>query len=402
MRNRERPVPAGSHRAHVRAPHGPLRVALTIDAFRPVLGGTQTQTERLAPLLAARGVQPTVVTRRTGHDHARRERRDHLEIVRLPVARSGSGRSRTFGAQAVAWLVADRPHVVHGYGLSSAASASARAARILRRPHVLTPLTSGPHGDLAQLLAEPQGESRLRGLLDDAAALVCVSRTMEQELVAAGADRRRVVRIPHGVDIGHFRPPADDGPSLGERRRRLGLPPEGPLTITAGRLEPGKRIDRVIAAYAAAPGTLLIVGDGPERERLEAMAGAPGVADRVVFRPPVDDVAPLLRCADLYVTCSVQDGLSSAVLEAMACGLPVVAARAGSATELVDPTTGLLVDPARPAEVGQAIAGLLTRADQRIAFGRAGRQRVIADYTLTRTADRRTDLYRRLWAGRPS
>lgn len=389
-----RPTSASSASRTREAP--PLSVVMAIDAFRPVLGGAQLQLERLGPLLAERAVRPVVLTRRVDRDAPRRGLEHGLDVRRLgghagPVA--GSARYVVHGA---AWIAAVRPDVVHAHGLLSAAALASVGAGLARRPLVAKVLSSGPHGDLARLRTKPAGPARLGRLLRAVDAFVAVSAEVEDDLRALGVPARRVHRIPNGVDVVHHRPADGGDEPRTVRRTRLRLPVEGPVVVTCARLDARKRLDLLVRAQTQVPGTLVVVGAGPERGRLVALARTVGVADRVVFHPAVDDVAPYLRVADAYVTASAQDGLSNAVLEAMACGLPVVATGAGGMAQLVDDRTGVLVASATPDDLGGALAALLADPDDAVGRGRAGRERVVAHYDLRDTADRLVALYRTL------
>lgn len=385
----QRAVSAGS------APVGPvLSVAMAIDAFRPVLGGAQLQLERLGPLLRERGIHPTVLTRRVDDGSPRRAWEHGLDVHRLGVPAAPAAASAVYAARGAAWVAAARPDVVHAHGLLSAATLALAGGGVARRPVVVKVLSSGTHGDVARLRTKPWGRARLDRLLRTVAAFVAVSAEVEDELRGLGVPRRRVRRIPNGVDVDHHRPAGPGDEPFAVRRTRLRLPVDGPLVVTCGRLDARKRLDLLVEAQARVPGTLLVVGDGPERAALVERARAVGVADRVAFRPAVDDVAPYLRAADVYATASAQDGLSNAVLEAMACGLPVVAARAGGMAQLVDDETGVLVGVATAAELGTALATLLADPDAAVGRGLAGRGRVVAGYALPATADRLVALYR--------
>lgn len=395
MRDLELRVCADGHRRRAGA-RAPTHVTVAIDTYLPVLGGAQTQLFRLTPLLHARGIRTSVVTRRIPADAPRHERASDVEIVRISGSRREGAATWSFVTMAVTRIVAERPHVVHARGLGAPATAARIAARAIRRPYVVSVVSSGPHGDVARLREEHGGERRWRRFVGSAAAFVCVSGEVVGDLRRAGVDPARIVRIPNGVDIGHFRPGRPGDTDYGALRASLGLPQQGPLTLTVGPLIAGKRIDRLIAAHVTVPGTLVVVGDGPEAARLRTIAVSAGIADRVLFRPPTDDVAPYMRCADVYVTSADHDGLSNAVLEAMASGLPVVAALGGGVAELVDATTGVLVESGTPDAIGHAVEELLRDPERRRALGAAGRQRVVADYTLTRTADELAALYERL------
>jgi glycosyltransferase involved in cell wall biosynthesis len=371
---------------------------MAIDAFRPVLGGAQLQLERLGPLLEARGVRPVVLTRRVDRGSPGRSREHGLDVRRLGGRAGAAAGSAPYVARGAAWIVAARPDVVHAHGLLSAAALASAGAGLARRPVVAKVLSSGRHGDVARLRTKRWGAARLDRLLRSVDAFVAVSAEIEDELRALGVPGRRVHRIPNGVDLEHHRPPGGGDEPREVRRTRLRLPVDGPVVLTCGRLDARKRLELLVEAQARVPGTLVVLGEGPERADLVDRARRAGVADRVMFRPPVDDVAPYLRVADAYVTASDQDGLSNAVLEAMACGLPVVATAAGGMAQLVDERTGVLVPVATAAGIGTALAGLLADPDRAVALGRAARGRLVAGYDLRVTADRLVDLYRSLAA----
>ncbi len=138
----------------------------------------------------------------------------------------------------------------------------------------------------------------------------------------------------------------------------------GTVIASSGRLIRWKRVDQVIRVVRDLPGapTLLVLGEGPERARLEALSAELGVADRVRFAGVVapEEVPSVLAAADLYVLNSVSEGLPHSVLEAMAAGVPVVATRVCGTPEVVeDGATGLLVAPDAPEELRSALTRLL-------------------------------------------
>jgi len=163
--------------------------------------------------------------------------------------------------------------------------------------------------------------------------------------------------IGNAVDDARFAP--------GDRaaaRRALGLPPGGPLVVTAARLEPVKGIDLLIAALADLPGDirLAIAGEGDQHAALAAQAAAlaPG---RVFFLGRCDDMPALYRAADVFALPSRHEGLPLALLEAQSCGCPAVAADVGAVAEALDPATGRLVPPEAPEALAAALAEVLSR-----------------------------------------
>jgi len=190
--------------------------------------------------------------------------------------------------------------------------------------------------------------------------------------------------------------PLPAGQTFPARRPR----PEGPpLILTAARLVDWKGIDHLIQALAQmkTEAELLILGQGQERPGLEALARGLGLEGRVVFRGRVgrEEVLKAMAGVDIFALPSGYEGLPHVVLEAMACGLPVVAAEAGGTPEVVDQgKTGLLVPFAQPSALALALDELA--GDGRLArrMGRAGQERV-GEFTWARTVDRTLDLIER-------
>ena len=181
------------------------------------------------------------------------------------------------------------------------------------------------------------------------------------------------------------------------------LPPH-PRVVFTGRLHPQKNLDVLIEAWpkvASATGaSLVLVGQGPEKERLEEKARRLGVANRVCFTGAVADVADALRAADLFVLPSVAEGMSNSLLEAMATGLPCVASDIGGNQDLLRPSTGtavgVLVDGGDPERWADALIGLLNDPVSRANLGRAARQRIDQEYDLRLVVQRYVTLYRSL------
>jgi glycosyltransferase involved in cell wall biosynthesis len=171
-----------------------------------------------------------------------------------------------------------------------------------------------------------------------------------------------------------------------------------------GGLRQQKGLPGLLEAFARvpAPAELCLVGDGPERALLERRARDLGIAERVRFAGLVDDPSPYYARAGAFVMPSWAEGLSNALLEAMAFGLPVVATRIGGNVDLVeDGVNGLLVEPGDPDGLASALARVL--GDEALAgrLGAAARRTVLDGYTMERAAERYLDLYRAALAPPP-
>jgi glycosyltransferase involved in cell wall biosynthesis len=201
------------------------------------------------------------------------------------------------------------------------------------------------------------------------------------ELVRLGADTHRISVVPCGVDLSVFRP---DAPSE--------LRPAGGRLVVLSRLVERKGIASSIEAIASLPGVELVVAGGPPRDQLPAdpegarllsLASRLGVEHRVDLRGriPRDAAAPLLRSADAVVCVPWYEPFGIVPLEAMACGVPVIASAVGGLIDtVVHEQTGLHVTPRRPDMVAAAAARLLGDDELRGRLGRAAAERARRGY----------------------
>lgn len=232
--------------------------------------------------------------------------------------------------------------------------------------------------------------------------------TVSHESAVAIARENRIAGlrytvIHNGVDTQRFRPAESEEEVLWIRTRSE--LPQGPLAICVANLQPIKAIDVLIRAWrqvvCAHPGaSLVIVGDGPQRDSIKQMIVQARLADRVRLLGRREDTPDLLRAADLFVLPSRYECCCNAVLEAMASGLPVVACDVGGQSELITPhRTGLLVPPDNPGRLAQAICVLLLEEAVRRRLGQAGRERALHAFNQEQWVERYARLYRSMVAG---
>jgi glycosyltransferase involved in cell wall biosynthesis len=203
--------------------------------------------------------------------------------------------------------------------------------------------------------------------------------------------------IPNGIDTRVFLPRPQE-----EMRARLGFS-SGPLFVCAGRLDSGKGTHHAIQALAVLaergqPATLAVLGNGPEREGLEALAQELGLASSVVFAGPQphDVLARYLAAADAFVfPTRLNEAAPLAPLQALACGTPVIASSLGSIPELIDRPgeNGLLVRPEEPETLAAAMQRVLADAHLRQRLSLGGLARVRAKYTLDQMVEHTLAVY---------
>jgi glycosyltransferase involved in cell wall biosynthesis len=296
------------------------------------------------------------------------------------VASRQPGLSSLREARALRTIIRDvAPDVVHLH--SSKAGLCGRA--VLRRR---LPTLFQPHGWSFHVGGATQAPARQweRAAARWADVIVCVSAQEREEGVAAGV-RGDVRVVPSAVDLSRF-PVGSDVELQRQARSRIGLDAR-PTAICVGRLSYAKGQDRLLAAWplveAIVPNArLVLVGDGEDREALERQA----VGD-VMFVGRSDAVVDWLVAADVIVQPSRWEGMSIAVLEAMAAGRAIVATDVVGMGEVIgrpgDPdAAGVLVPPDDPAAMANALAARLQDPGLRLREGRSGRERAVRSHDL--------------------
>lgn len=369
---------------------------MVILEYNPIVGGAQRQLEMLAPYLQTRGVEIHVLTRRY-EGLAAYEELNGVAVHRLAAPRPKAVASLAYTTAVLNKIRQLKPDLIHAYSFLSPLSAAALAKQFYGIPVVAKVLRGGALGDVARIKRRRFGTRRMAFYRQKVDAFIAISQEIDQELAGASVPRTKRIMIPNGVDVNHFRPAV--GQARQDIRRQLGLP-NAPIVIFTGRLEPEKRVDHLLELWPAvrrsnADATLLILGVGSEAERLQRQAG-PGVR----FLGRIGDVAPYLRASDIFVLPSYTEGLSNALLEAMACGLAVIATEVGGATDVIaHQENGWLVPPDQPAELQTAVEILLGTPDTGRQMGKRAREKMARDFALPTIAGRLRHLYDQVLSG---
>lgn len=252
-------------------------------------------------------------------------------------------------------LAETAPDVVHTHNFLSHLHA-APAAGMLGIPVVHT-----KHGRAVN--PGRLGAPLRRMLYERSARIVAVSAETAGRLAElSGIDRERIGVVYNGIDTGLLAP-GDAAAEKRAARRSLGLPEEAIVIGAVSRLDPVKDHPAMLRAFARAtdgrPDALfVIVGDGPKRGAIEALAAELALGDRLVMAGFREDVRPWLRAMDLFLQPSFREGLSLTILEAAAAGVPIVATAVGGTPEIIeDGASGTLV----PAGDDEALAGAIGR-----------------------------------------
>ncbi|WP_256788205.1 glycosyltransferase [Frankia sp. AvcI1] len=410
----------------------PLAALGGVDA-----GGQNVHVAALATALARRGVEVTVHTRRDDPELPRYVR--HGAGVRIDHVPAGPAcyvpkdellpYMDGFAAELHRQWRCRRPDIVHAHFWMSGLAAL-RAARPLGVPVVLTMHALGVVKRRHQGRKDTSPPARIpleRRLVADVDQLVATCTDEVFELVRMGAPRRRISVVPCGVDLSLFTTEGPASPTEGPASPTEGpaSPTKGPAFPTRGRadrvrlLSVGRLVERkgvgnVISSLPLLPRAELVVAGGPdpagidsdaEVGRLRRLAAELGVADRVRFLGRVDhDALPALyREADIVTCVPWYEPFGIVPLEAMACGVPVVASAVGGLVDtVVDGMTGLHVPPRCPERIAEALAELIDDPGWRLELGAQGARRARSLFSWDRVAALTLASYERLAARGPA
>ena len=372
---------------------------LITHTYLPRVGGRENYYHHLFSQLAPQAV---IVTPDQTGDYAEFDQQYALPVVRVgPLSDKWFRWGRPGRAKWLRSLVPlcrqHRIRVVHcGLVLPDGLSGWL-LAQTLGLPYVVY-----THGkEILEHAADPKTAPLMQQALEGASRVVCNSHYTGELLRDVGVSPGKIVRLCPGVDAQAWST-APAAERLAALRQRHGLG-DRPLILTVTRLIERKGCDVMMRAMgqilAQCPEAVyLIVGEGPERSRLEALRDELGLQNSVIFAGAVsdEDLLAYYYAAQVFAMISRQpagshevEGFGIVYLEANACGLPVVAGRSGGVPDaVVDGETGYLVDPEDPQAVAIAVGRLLADPDLRQRLGSQGRQRAEQDFSWRQAGDR--------------
>ena len=374
------------------------RVVMVVRLFHPWVGGTERQAQKLSKELLARGCRLEVVTGWWYRGTPQREVIDSVPVFRNNTLWEffGVRGLRKFGGYLYMvsllwhlWRNRDSYDVIHVHGLNYHTFIASIAGRWLGKRTIVKLANSGPASDIEKMRQDRQ-LFLARYMLPTALRcdlFVALNQMVVQELRAAGVPPAAIVEMANGVETDRMAPRTD---------YRWGEP--GTIAYV-GRLHAQKDITTLLRAFARLledyPGLRLqLIGDGPERGDLVGVAERLGISTNVEFTGTVPDTRPWLEGADLLVLPSLAEGLSNALLEAMAAGLPVIASEIPGNARVIDhEVNGLLFPPGDDDALARMMARLVDDDGACRRLGEAARLTVVECFGLDRIAERYIDLY---------
>jgi L-malate glycosyltransferase len=308
-----------------------MKLLLLSSLYPPVRGGAELQAESLAHHCSQLGVSVTVLTQPYAN-YPKEESLNGVHIIRrLDTIQLGPLWGLSYIASSYRWLrlLVDNETVIHNQQVSLHSWPSQIIAEKRNVPLILRFACAGQFGDLARLRSVRYGSLMIPSLRKANQCLV-LSNDLREEVIAAGFPENRVCYRPNGVDEKKFNPEGRVNPGYGNHPIKF---------IFVGRMDQQKGVDVLLYALADMKDEwdwqLSLYGSGPLLPQLRDLAAGLGLNKYVDFKGHYEEMTDIYRNADLLVLPSLREGMPNVVLEAMASGLPVLAADIGGCRELL-------------------------------------------------------------------
>jgi glycosyltransferase involved in cell wall biosynthesis len=375
-----------------------LSVCMIISSFYPLIGGAERQAQRVAVKLIERGIDVCVLTRRYAGLKSYEEI-DNIPVYRVPAYGSSVVASLVFMFSALIWLFFNgyKYRIVHCHQVLSPAMIGAFAKIFWGKNLVVKVPGTGKQGGIAQINLMPFSSFRKK-LLRQVDRFIYLSDDVYKELTAFGF-ANVALKLPNGVDTDKLKPVSVEVKLA--LRETLGLPSSCRLVIFTGRLNPLKLLDILLRSWAEIVQSpdmperhLLILGEGEESASLKALSEQLDIGEHLSFLGRRENVGEYLQASDIFVLPSESEGLSNSLLEAMACGLAVVATDVGGSGEVLQHRgSGLLVEPRNQSQLTDSLLILLKDRALARRLGREARKAVVAHYSLDCVVEQYVKLY---------
>jgi glycosyltransferase involved in cell wall biosynthesis len=367
-------------------------VVMVISQFYPLLGGAEIQAQRLSKALLEKGVSVSVLTRRIKGVPARDVVDDvpvYRAILTVPIPFLWGV---CFMVSVFIFLYRKRKEytIIHCHILQEFQTVVALFFKgVFKKKVIVKMSSSGETSDVKLLRGSLVG--KLFSLwIKKVDAVVSVCRQSSQDLLQGGFPEESIVEIPNGVDIHTFVPrPARSGRK------------ESVITFV-GRLDRYKGVDFLLEAFKRVlskdnTSRLCIVGAGPDETLLKKAALRLNVHGSVDFKGRQEDVRAVLSDTDIFVLPTLSEGMSNVLLEAMACGLPIVATAVGGNCDLIsDRQNGMLVPPGDPHALSEALMEMLENRGLAQQLGDQARKTVQDHFSIECITVRYLQLYNSL------
>ena len=369
----------------------------------PYIAGAEQQALGLARALTRAEAEVRMVTTLFADGLPRRETIDGIDVerIRVPLARNAAATGPAFHAAKISQIVTMALHVaraargadvVHAHCLSASSLGAVIGARIAGVPVLVKPSLGGVEGELRKIVVSAAARPLL-AMLRRVDRFAIMSEEIARELSDVGVSTDRFSTVDNGIDLDRFSPASES--ERGALRARLGIP-SGPVALFVGQYVPRKGVRELLTAWSSVrerfpSAPLALAGHGAEQSVIDEAVRVPGGG--VMDLGSRTDVVDVIRAANLLVLPSRNESFGNVIVEALACGLPVLVGRTGVATQLdLDGTAGRFIDPESPASIADGLAEFLDDPERRAAAGARGRE-LVRRYDFDRIASTYLDIY---------
>lgn len=382
----------------------PLRLLMVTPRYWPLVGDTERVTSRLANEFCARGCSTTILTARWHNDWPESVIHRHAVVKRLPGSPRGGWTTFRYMRALARWVREHREEfdVIYVMNLRQDAYAIAGALRSHSPPVVLRSQRAGATGD-CHWQEHARFGSRIRKRCQTATAIVASTVVGADELLRAGYTS--IHRIDYGAEEMEPRSAASRyhaRVALADVNQDLEVAEFAPVAICVDRFAEGRGLAELVRAWFPIAdrwpsAKLWLVGDGPLRDALYEGIVDLGLRQQIAMPGSFDELSELYHAADVFVSASPDFGMSQALIEAMAAGLPIIAADTPDLRELMENAVhGFLIPPGDLRCLSERIAHMFESAELALQFGLAARRRTNECYSLARVADDHLTLFRKL------
>ncbi len=373
-----------------------IRVCYIINSYPPRIGGAERLVETLSNELSKAGHRAIVITRKVKGtrwiDNA-----GNVTVIRVPAFGTRTMKSLLFRVFASLLLILLRKNydLVHAHSLDSPASIASSVAPLLGKDYFVTIHNTGK---VKELIKRPGGERRFRKIMQSCRSIVSINKDITYELLAAGFPEERITFLPNGVDTNRFSPAGRE-----EKDRIMkALSIFGrTIYLFVGNFHSQKGIDTLIKAWSLFQSevdrqtiALLMIGDGVLMEETRNLIKQLGLEDTVHLLGRKLNTHKYYKIADCFVQPSRWEGLSIALLEALASGCTVIATPVGGAKEIItDGENGFLTPVDDPRALADRLKLVYGDPEMRASIGREARKTVLENYSIANCTSRHIALY---------
>jgi len=382
------------------------RVCIVSPLFHPNIGGPARQAYTMAGRLKQRGLALIVITRRLDIEIPELNGAEVYSVRSLAPERYTLSEftfvnflislSFSIGVMVRLFCLKKRYDIVHFYGASLPLLLSLPLLRMLRKKTVAKISGANPGMEVGSL-DDSIFKSLMKGIFFLSDRFIVMSNDLRRRILAENFSDNKIIKIPNGVDEKIFYPM-----KVGERERlRKKLDYEGKVVfLYSGRLVKNKGLELGIIAAAEVVKTnknflLVFLGRGELEKGIKKIAEELGLEGFVRFEGLVNNVAEYLNASDIFIFPSLSEGMPNALLEAMACGLPVIASNIGGVIDILeDGKSGILFEAGNVLELASAMTMLLEAAALRQKLGAEARKRIVENFSIDMIAGEYIKVYR--------